>query len=750
MDERPLWAHQQLAIDKFKDFKYGALFFDVGCIAGSMEIKVRSCKNTRTKKFRDAFRDWQRNKLSSPTTRAFFPEEGLVRQAPILDIVFSGFKKCVVIKFEGGELKCTPDHEILTENGFKQAGTLTRQDCIAYSNFTHHEKKRNPSAKVKKNYKVLRVGKYHPGARKTYSRYKSRLAKGTSTYDFWIREEHILRKEAQLNGLSLKDFLEKTHLPDPGVQFIDSQYFHVHHKDGDHRNNLLQNLEVLPVLAHHRLHSARLYGNFSQGIVEYRQVISVVDAGVEDVYDLKSTEPHNFLANNVVVHNCGKTRTIINIMRDKFRREKRLLRTIILSPPITLENWKREWSEYSKVEQKDVTVLYGSAKERLKILACKGWDQKGGLKSHIFVTNYETLLMPKVFEALKMWMPEAMICDEFHRCKTPTSTRTKKTIALSESCEYRFGLTGSPILGSILDLFSQVYFLDRGKAFGNNFFVFRAHNMRDLNAGMPKGRYFPNWQPLEGSEETIQNAIAPFCSYAKKQDCLDLPPLIRKVVKVEMSDDQRKMYTEMRNHLITEIKGKEIVATMALTKLLRLQQMASGFCRDVDGKDHEIDGSPKLEALRDLLEKICVGQGDKTIVWSCWVSNYAAIKRVCDELHIEYREVHGGVQGKQKFVNTDDFCKKPEVKVLIAHPESAGEGINLVEAGYSIYYSRTFSLKQEIQSEARNYRGGSEMHKQVVRYDLVTRDSVDELVAEKLAAKQAIGTAILEGIENYI
>jgi SNF2 family DNA or RNA helicase len=82
--------------------------------------------------------------------------------------------------------------------------------------------------------------------------------------------------------------------------------------------------------------------------------------------------------------------------------------------------------------------------------------------------------------------------------------------------------------------------------------------------------------------------------------------------------------------------------------------------------------------------------------------------------------------------------------VLIGHPGSGGIGLNLIEASYMIYYSRSFSLEHDIQSEARCYRGGSERHQSITRIDLVTPGTIDELVMKSLATKQELSDKILK------
>jgi SNF2 family DNA or RNA helicase len=282
---------------------------------------------------------------------------------------------------------------------------------------------------------------------------------------------------------------------------------------------------------------------------------------------------------------------------------------------------------------------------------------------------------------------------------------------------------------------------------------FRARYFRDKNAGMDRQKYFPNWVPIAGSMEEISKRMDKSSMRVLKKDCLDLPPLVRKVVTIEMNGEQRKAYKEMLNEFITffESQGEQhtAMATLAITKGLRLMQLASGYVRTVDGQEVPLaEGfSPKQEALKELLEDlICGNQKNKVLIWAVWRQNYSQIRAVLDKLKIKFVEVHGDVDDKKKFANVDAFTSDPEVRVLLGHPASAGCGINLIAASYCIFFSRNFSLENDIQAEARNYRGGSEIHEKVTRIDLVTKDSIEEEIVNALSRKEAIGVEVLKQI----
>jgi SNF2 family DNA or RNA helicase len=185
-----------------------------------------------------------------------------------------------------------------------------------------------------------------------------------------------------------------------------------------------------------------------------------------------------------------------------------------------------------------------------------------------------------------------------------------------------------------------------------------------------------------------------------------------------------------------------VVAQLAITKALRLQQITSGYAKTDDGKEYGIDDNPRLRALESLLEEIT--KDNKVIIWACFRFNYAQIGELCQKMGIAYRALHGDIPTAEKQSAIQDFRSDPTVKVMIANQASAGVGVNLQEASYSIFYSRNFSLENDLQAEARNYRGGTELlHDKVTRIDLISPNTIDELIATALALKQNVSDQVL-------
>jgi len=446
----------------------------------------------------------------------------------------------------------------------------------------------------------------------------------------------------------------------------------------------------------------------------------------------------------------GKTRTMIEILRSKCIANGRLLKTLVLCPPVVMSNWKNEIGRFSKISTDDVILLKGTGSERYDLIMEHAQVEK---RPKIFVVNYESLLIEKVLKAFHWYGFDCIIADESHRIKSHDSKRTKCLLELAKKVKYKYILTGTPVLQGPLDLFTQFQFMDGGKTFepvGNSFFVFRRTYFYNKNAEAPSHVTWPDWTIRPGALEEIQQKISKLSMSVVKSQCLDLPELVKKTIPVELSKEQKKHYESMKNSFITFLGDKACTAQLAVTKALRLQQIVSGYITLEDGTNIHMKENPRLDALQEILEDLVVENGKKVIIWACWKENYKQIKSVLEKLNIIYREAHGDVPAKDRQEAIDSFCNFENIKVFLGNQGAAGIGINLVQASYSIYYSRNFSLEHDIQSEARNYRGGSEIHDKVTRIDLVAQGTIDECILQALANKMEMSDKLLRVVAETL
>lgn len=438
----------------------------------------------------------------------------------------------------------------------------------------------------------------------------------------------------------------------------------------------------------------------------------------------------------------GKTTSAIGWLRAKYNINKRVVPTLIVSPVATLYNWVEEFERNSPKGVFDsVVVLVGTEKQKLALIREDSGNQ-------IFITNPETLGTASVVKALRERGFMAAVVDEVHRFKNYKSKRLAALLSITDSTIYRMVLTGTPILNSYLDIWALWRVLDLGDTFGLNFFVFREKYFVDANAGWKSNaKYFPNYVPKPGIDSEISAMIDRKASRIKKSECLSLPPLVEITEAVELSTEQRRVYDQMENELIAEIKSGVCVATNALVRVLRMLQILSGYIQvETDANvsyAHHLRDNPRLARLKELLEELTPNH--KVIVWCVFQENYKAIKEVCEDLQLGWVDLTGQTKDRQE--NIVKFQTDPNCRVMISNPQAGGVGVNLTAASYSIYFSRSYSLGDRLQSEARDYRGGSEIHAKITHIDLVARGTLEVDVLNALQRKENFSDNILDRLQ---
>jgi len=393
-----------------------------------------------------------------------------------------------------------------------------------------------------------------------------------------------------------------------------------------------------------------------------------------------------------------------------------------------------------------IGVVSGSTKnQRMKVLTNPQYK--------IFILNPEALRTPEIFNHLKEFEAELVVYDESHgiknpRLKTPAgnATGTKRVFDISAQAHYRYILTGTPVTKDAQDLWSQYYFLDRGATFGDKFYHFKKKYFYDKNAGMPKDRYFPNWQFVDSLLPEVNRKLAATSARMSLEECVELPELTEQTIEVELTPEQKKHYIEIKNELITFIENSEdnpLVVKNALTKVLRLNELLSGYLKLEDGTVERLKKNPRLDALVSLIES---AHPHKMIIFSVFKNNYEDIRNALDKLKIKYVEIHGGISSKNKLENVDLFNDLDnDIRICIANPQSGGVGVNLKAAKYRVFYTLNYSMKDYEQSKARNFRSGSiDVHKKILHYNMVTPNTIDERILEAIINKKDLANSLLD------
>jgi len=451
--------------------------------------------------------------------------------------------------------------------------------------------------------------------------------------------------------------------------------------------------------------------------------------------------PEVFLAADM---GTGKTRAVIELLRYKYNRERRVVKTLILAPLSVCANWPVEFKKYSKIKEQDIICLSAQSNRKKSL--------KNFINVHritgIIVMNYEFMIANDVLKLLDDWGVEYLVCDESHRLKSPQAKVSKSAFYIAQKTTDRILLTGTPYLNSAVDIYSQYKILDLGATFGKHVGLFKSMYMKSIPFKIA-GRSFNKFEDKDDTKDIIAQKMAPKCIRVKLDDCVDLPPLIEEDMFCDMSNEQQKVYTEVKKDCVSFMESHDvndpIVANMAMTKLLRLQQIVSGFCKTESGTEVEFKDVPRLDLLCDLLADMTVEH--KVIVWCCFKRNYKMISERLTKMGISHSLLTGEQNAREKQESIESFTKG-ETKVLLSNPQSGGVGINLVESCRSIYYSRDFNLGNFEQSKARNYRAGSQAHSKVVHVQIITPKTVDEQTVEALRNKRNIAHELMNMIKG--
>jgi len=439
----------------------------------------------------------------------------------------------------------------------------------------------------------------------------------------------------------------------------------------------------------------------------------------------------------------GKTATQIHILRDIYNKHRQIMPTIITGPLAVVYNWKKEFAKWApKIPQDKIIVLSGTLAKRIgAISTCP--------KDTILITNIDAFVYPKFVDAVMSFCPSVLVIDESQLCKTHNAKRSKHMYQIARKTMYRYLLSGTPILNSPMDIFMQFKILDLGKTFGDNFYIFRNKFFHDENARW-SGRqgYYPKFVPTPELFPVLSNMIEQKSVRVLKKDCLDLPPMVEMEIAVELTDEQRKLYKQMKDNFLAwyEKENKAAVAQIALTKALRLQQIVSGHLVLEDESVVPVDASPRVEAVEQILEQVI--NEHKVIIWCVFKHDYKILGDLLTKMKIKHVFLTGEQNGKEKEESINSFETDPTVRCIIGNRRAGGTGVNLIQASYAITFSRNFSLGDELQSEARNYRMGSQIHEKITKINIYAKYTIDEVITEALKNKQDISATIIDRIKE--
>ena len=418
----------------------------------------------------------------------------------------------------------------------------------------------------------------------------------------------------------------------------------------------------------------------------------------------------------------GKTKIIIDLLSYLKLMGKITNSILYVCPNSVLENVVHELELHSPIEWTNC-ILNGSKEKKRKLL----------LEKHdVYIINYEAVrtieqeLMKKGFDVI--------ICDESTRIKNPQALCSKALHRLGQGVKYRYIMTGTPLVESAIDLFSQFKFLE-SSIFGPSYYAFK-------NRYAIMGGYMNHQIVGYRHLDTLHKKIFSVSLRFTKDQCLDLPEKIYEVKQFDLNQQEQDLYKQIKKNIFTEIMGKQISAQLAITKLTKLLQVTSGFVLTDDKKRLGIKNSSKLKLLKETIEDILP---NKIIIWNIYTANIDMISRMLNEMKIDHVIFDGRSkqEDRQKLVN--EFQDNTNCKIFLAQIRTGGLGLNLTAASYVVYYSNTFSLSDRLQSEGRAHRIGSVRN--VTYIDLVARKTIEKSILRALKKKLNLAQLVIDNTD---
>jgi SNF2 family DNA or RNA helicase len=414
------------------------------------------------------------------------------------------------------------------------------------------------------------------------------------------------------------------------------------------------------------------------------------------------------------------TLTAINeLMFDYFD----VAKVLVIAPLRVAQNtWDSEIEKWEHLRHLRIAKILGNEKERIQAL---------NATADIYVINRENVKW-LVDRCGKHWPFDMVVIDELSSFKSHQAQRFKALRKIRPFMKRVVGLTGTPAPNSLIDLWPQIYLLDGGKRLGKTITGFRERYFYPDK----RNQYIVySYKPKEGAEEAIYKKLSDICVSMKAEDYLKLPERINNTIPIHLPKKAKEKYDQLERDLLLPLNDSDIVANTAAVLTNKLLQMANGAVYDENGDVQEIHNA-KLKALEDVLE---AANGKPVLIFYAYKHDLARIKK-----HLKGQDLK--VLDTAEDINA---WNKGKVPIMLAHPASAGHGLNLQAGGNIIvWFGLTWSLELYSQANARLYRQGQKQN--VIIHHLVAKGTMDEDVMRVLENKEAGQEALLNAIKARV
>lgn len=389
--------------------------------------------------------------------------------------------------------------------------------------------------------------------------------------------------------------------------------------------------------------------------------------------------------------------------------------SLIVMPTSLVYNWLNELQKFTP--QLSVYTHTGTNRLRDDDFLKKA----GGFQ--LVLTTYGTVRQDIDF--LSRFNFHYIVLDESQNIKNPAS----QTFSCVKQLQSRFKLTltGTPVENRLVDIWSQMEFLNPGIL----------GTLGEFQRRFREGDFIEN----EEASRSLLKIISPFIlRRTKEQVAPELPPLVEEIRYCEMSEEQHEHYVEeknkIRNAIIEQIYERDgKIGLSALTGLMRLRQLANHPAL----VDSSFSGqSGKFEQVIETLETL-FEEGHKVLVFSSFVKHLELFARYFDERGWRYAWLTGQTVNREAEILK--FNSDTEVRTFFVSLKAGGTGLNLTAADYVFILDPWWNPATEMQAVSRAHRIGQK--RKVTLYRFITQNTVEEKIRGLQQYKSALTHALI-------
>lgn len=416
----------------------------------------------------------------------------------------------------------------------------------------------------------------------------------------------------------------------------------------------------------------------------------------------------------------GKTQSAL-WAADYLMRIKHVKKVLIISPLSTLE---RVWADgiFKGLIHRKFTVLHGTAEKRLKRLSTE---------ADFYICNHDGF--PIIAEKA-VGMFDLVIVDEAAVYRNPQTQRFRIFRRwIDQNPGIRLWLmTGTPTPNDPTDAWALAKLV-------NSPYCTKTYTSFREQVMMKIGQW--KFVPRPESVEIVKHILQPAVRYTR-DECFDLPETIIQTRQVDLTPEQKKHYTQMLRHFVTEAaQDGTITAVNEAVKMQKLVQIACGVAYGDDGQNIELDCAPRVQLVKELIEEA----GEKVIVFVPLTGTLHMLEKELGK-HFTVGVVNGEVSAPQRNKIFHDFQTGRDPQVLIAHPGTMAHGLTLTTASTIIWYGPINSNETYVQANGRIERIGKKKVSNVIHIEAT---DLEHRMYERLRNKQKLQGVLLDLIQEH-